>query len=134
MRKTLYFLFAAFAATILLSCAAIKASKTPPADTRTVKITDHYSYVRDDTKASRENAERLFDTYAESAHIAKTVTSKRVVSINPQKESVTITYDFRTVDGTTHRLRLVTEDYSTVSKARKKDTVVVNNRKYQFSR
>jgi len=114
------------AAALLMACACGSLKNTPsslmPTDVRNFETRDRYVFISDDPALSKKTADAFFDTYADMVHITKTVTYKRLVSIRPEQTAITITYDFRTVDGGVHRVKLRTENFIVVRRSQyKKD-------------
>lgn len=89
----------------------------------------------DDHTASRRNADRIFDGWAEAAHLKRNITGKRLMSIAPKSDGCHLTYDFRLMDGTQQRVTLIVENYTNTyrKKHRQTNSAIVNGRKYDFN-
>lgn len=73
----------------------------------------------DDHRASKKNADRLFDEWAEMAHLSRNITGKRLLSIATKTDGCNLTYDFRLVDGSQQRLTLIVPSYTNTYKKAK---------------
>ena len=102
------------AALLLLSCGvpARVTSETPIATTRVVRQKETFDYCKDDHSACQRQADEAFRKYIKSRHLSKQLTGKRLVSLRPCGDMLQVTYLFRLLDGSLHKVVFEFENYN----------------------
>lgn len=99
----------------------------------TVDDAEMVIYLDDHTR-TRKNADAIFAAWAESRHIGRNVTGKRLLAVSPKDDGCNITYDFRLVDGNEQRVTIKVTNYRQIYRKKHKqiNSAIVNGRKYDF--
>lgn len=133
--KTTRILLLAAAALFLASCGtSIKRPIIDPSiETRSAIFSAEEMVVfLDDYKRTRKNADRVFYSWIEAQNLRRSITAKRLLSIAPRQDGCHLSYDFRLMDGTQHRVTLVVPEYRQEYRRKKarRDAMTINRKTY----
>ncbi len=65
----------------------------------------------DDHKATRKNADKVFDHWLDTRNMKRSVTGKRLMAIIPKSDGCQLVYDFRLIDGAQQRVTIKVINY-----------------------